>query len=581
MTFSSIAGSSASRDDSGRPSGVRHWVVALATAMAVFLYLDRICLSFMERYIREDIGLSNDQASILLSAFFWTYALGQVPSGWLSDRFGARRMLAIYILLWSLFTGAMGWAWSFAALLVYRFGCGLAQAGAYPTSANLLSKWVPFSGRGLASAIVSTGGRIGGFAAPVLTAYLMVAFIPANVSVQFQVDDLLSDAGTRKLPADAPETPADRLARVIGEQLSPPAAAAVRQWAREKTTSSDPAERDLLLNGLNEALGRADLHRSIDRDEFALPAEARKLGEVPDDQVTPQQIKRRNRLLLETAYPDQLRKLYGPGWRPTMIVYGAAGILVALAFWLIVRDRPQDHRLCNRAEIEVIEEGRPPMASSPHGEVRGLPLRHMLRSRSLWLSSISQFGTNFGWVFLITWFPRYLAEVHHVPIVQRGWMSSYPILCGMVGMMFGGWLADALTRAIGLRWGRCLPMALTRFVVMAAFLACRLLEGPWAVTAALCVVAVGVDLGTPAVWAFKQDVGGRHVGSILGWGNMWGNLGAAVSPLVLNAIVTHLGWNAVFQACALAFLVAGVVSLGIDSRIPIVPDPDRAAPVRP
>src|SRR5262245_48752 len=103
--------SQAGRTD--RPTHVRHRVVALATLMAVFLYLDRFCLSFVERFIKEDLDLSNVEMSWLLSAFFWAYALGQVPSGWLSDRYGARIMLALYILAWSLFTGWMGLVTSF------------------------------------------------------------------------------------------------------------------------------------------------------------------------------------------------------------------------------------------------------------------------------------------------------------------------------------------------------------------------------------------------------------------------------------------------------------------------------------
>ena len=68
-------------------------VVASASLMAVLLYLDRFCLSFVEVYVQEDLGLTNTQVGWMLSAFFWTYALGQVPAGWLSDRFGSRLML--------------------------------------------------------------------------------------------------------------------------------------------------------------------------------------------------------------------------------------------------------------------------------------------------------------------------------------------------------------------------------------------------------------------------------------------------------------------------------------------------------
>jgi nitrate/nitrite transporter NarK len=315
----------------------------------------------------------------------------------------------------------------------------------------------------------------------------------------------------------------------------------------------------------------------VDLDAFALPAEARRLAEVPDDQLTEAQVERRNRLLLETAYPKQVRKLYGVGWRPVMLVFGAAGLVVAAAFWLGFRNRPGEHPGCNDQELALIEQGRPASATNPYGRVGGLPLGWLLRSRSLWLSSVSQFGTNFGWAFLGLTLPRYLADAHHVPDVPRGWMTGLPIFCGMFGMFAGGWVTDRLTRRIGLRWGRGLPMTLTRFVAMAAYLACLWLRSPWAVTAALALVAVATDFGTPAVWGFVQDAGGRHVGSVLGWGNMCGNFGAALSPIVLEVVLNKWrSWDAVFLTCAGAYLLAGVAAAGVDASVPIIP-PDADA----
>jgi hypothetical protein len=87
---------------------IRYLIVAAATLMSFLLYLDRFCVSFAIDYIRQDLGMTQGQAKWFLSAFFWSYALGQVPAGWLSDRFGARIMLVIYILTWSFFTGLIG-----------------------------------------------------------------------------------------------------------------------------------------------------------------------------------------------------------------------------------------------------------------------------------------------------------------------------------------------------------------------------------------------------------------------------------------------------------------------------------------
>ena len=170
---------------------VRYLIVFCATLMSFLLYLDRFCVSFAIDYIRQDLGLTQGDAKWFLSAFFWSYALAQVPAGWMSDRYGARIMLVIYILTWSLFTGLIGAASSFFILIATRLGCGLGQAGAYPTAASIVGRWIPVAARGTASGTVATGGRIGGAMAPVLTAYLIVLFVPLGTPVELTSKDVL------------------------------------------------------------------------------------------------------------------------------------------------------------------------------------------------------------------------------------------------------------------------------------------------------------------------------------------------------------------------------------------------------
>jgi nitrate/nitrite transporter NarK len=217
----------------------------------------------------------------------------------------------------------------------------------------------------------------------------------------------------------------------------------------------------------------------------------------------------------------------------------------------------------------LINAGRLPGSVASRDAVRGVPWNALLRSLSLWLNCLMQVGTNIGWVFLVTLLPRYLEEVHEVPTEMRGWMTGVPIFVGCFGMLFGGGLTDWLVGVVGLRRGRSLPVAASRLVAMAAYLACLFPLPPWAMTLAFSVVALATDLGIGAVWAFQQDVGGRYVGSVLGWGNMWGNFGAALSPLLLNRLVKHAGWDAAFLACAAGFLLSGVAALGIDATKPI------------
>jgi sugar phosphate permease len=549
-----------------RPTHVRYLIVAVTTLAAVMLYLHRFCLGFAERYIKDDLNLTSGQIGVLFSAFLFAYAVGQVPAGWFGDRWGARAALGSYILVWSVFTGLMGLAAGFVAVFLLRAGCGLAQAGAYPVSAGLLSHWVPFPARGFASAVVSVGGRLGGAVAPVLTAYLLVAFVPADTPAQLAPADLVDVPGLcRSLPKTG-------VGRRLLYRFQSQAADAVRHLAALKPGETPDPEQIVLVDGaMNSVLRDPKFCEAQDVRELPVEAEARRLGERSRSELSEAQVERLNRLVLEAAYPAHLKKLYVAGWRAVMSLYGAAGVLVATLFWLTFRDRPERHPLANTAEVALIATSRPPTVTSPEGRAGALPLGAILRHRSLWLSSLSQFMTNFGWIFLGLWVPAYLAEVHRVPAVARGWMASVPMAVGMIGMLAGGWVTDRLTRAIGLRWGRGLPMSVTRFVGMAAFVVCAWEPSPWVAVAALAVVAVSVDLGTASVWAFMQDVGGRYVGSVLGWGNMWGAVGAGVSTLVVGAVIgrPNLGWNAAFLICAASFLISGLAALGVDAREPL------------
>jgi nitrate/nitrite transporter NarK len=130
-------------------------------------------------------------------------------------------------------------------------------------------------------------------------------------------------------------------------------------------------------------------------------------------------------------------------------------------------------------------------------------------------------------------------------------------------------------------------MVLTRFMAALGYLIAfglamlpdgSPLKNPWVFIAAFSLVAFSTDLATAAIWAFAQDVGGRYVGAILGWGNMWGNLGAGISPpLIYSPLLgespTVSDWNTMFLVCAAAFIVSGLCGFAIDASRPLSPSP--------
>jgi ACS family glucarate transporter-like MFS transporter len=556
-------------DASRRPTGVRYAVIAVCVAMSLLLYLDRICVSIAEGYIRDDFGLSDEQMSWFLGIFFWTYAIAQVPTGRLSERYGPRVMLAMYIAAWSLFTFALGWTAGFVSLLVMRAGLGIAQAGAYPTSGLIVSRWIPFSGRGSASSLIAFGGRLGGAIAPLATSALILAFTPQGTPVAFTPDQIRDP---KALLVALEKARAEEQRKKAAVVLAAALAATPDVDLAALASASPEEQRTRLADWLNRVVKQAEFARVEWRDVIPLEREAVSLLKKPAGTLTPYQSERLNRLALEAALPKMVHRLYGAGWRPTMMVFGAGGLIIAGLFWLIVRDRPALHSGCNEAEQTLI--GAPPASVTPPP----FPWSAILSNVSLWCMSLGQFATNVGWVLLVTNLPRYLDERFQVPLGERGLMQSVTLVVGIVGMLVGGRLTDVLVPLLGPRWGRSALLSGSKWLAVLAYLACPYLDSAWQVTIAMSVVAMATDLGVGATWAYAQDAGGRFAASVLGWGNMWGNFGAAVAPVLFSRVLSWSGgdWNAVFYACAAACAISGIASMGIDARSRL--DVDAAAP---
>jgi nitrate/nitrite transporter NarK len=160
-----------------------------------------------------------------------------------------------------------------------------------------------------------------------------------------------------------------------------------------------------------------------------------------------------------------------------------------------------------------------------------------------------------------------------VNLKEAGLLSSLPLLAGMVGCFLGGAATDWLTRRIGLKWGRNLMGMTTKFLAAGAVVVALQMNDPVLVVAAFALTSFAIDLGLGATWAYFQDAGGPYVGTLLGWANMFGNLGAFISPLLLGWQAEAFGWSVALMTCAILYVVSGLCWLGIDARKPIVRSP--------
>src|SRR5262245_54721189 len=123
------------------PTRARYAVLGFTLVLTAIAYLDRVCIATAAPAMKVELHLSDAQMGYVFSAFTLAYALFEVPSGWLADRFGARLMLTRIVVWWSAMTAATGLVGGFASLFIVRFLFGVGEAGAFPSIARAYGRW--------------------------------------------------------------------------------------------------------------------------------------------------------------------------------------------------------------------------------------------------------------------------------------------------------------------------------------------------------------------------------------------------------------------------------------------------------
>ncbi|MBA63875.1 MAG: hypothetical protein CMJ76_16090 [Planctomycetaceae bacterium] len=530
--------------------------------MGVILYIDRYAFQIAQPYIRQELGLSITEFSFAVSIFFLFYGFGQMPAGWLSDRFGPRLLLTIYILVWSIFAATVGLAGSLVMLCVARAAFGLGQAGAFPTASAVVSRWMPAAQRGKASGFVALGGRIGGAVVPILSAALLMAFLPADQTYLLDSTQIIDVDGLNSLLTieETENNPNPRYVSYLTRRLD-------EQFPNVTTYSLKQ-----ITSGLNHLIEDPEFYVPVEFDALKSLDKyaANQLVRLNNgEELETRAYMRLNRHLLESTLPENLQGLYVASWRPVLFLFASLGVAGALIVWFTLRDHPIEHRLVNQSELKLISSES---TNGNNNTENRLPIKSLLRCRSVWMSAVSQFCVNIGWLFVVTLFVDYLMLEHRVSLTERSDMVAIPLMVGFVGMLSGGWVTDKLTRLIGFRFGRAIPWSIAMLIAASCFFLCPVLADPWKITWAMALMAFCVDFSVPSMWAFSQDVGGSYVGVVLGFGNMFGNFGAALSPILLAFIYKYVGWDATFVICGVCFVIAAIAAFFVDASRPITDD---------
>jgi MFS family permease len=386
-------------------------------------YVHRNCISVAEENIRSDLCLSKEEMGWVMGAFFLTYALGQVPTGWLSHLWGSRRALPFFTAVWSITTQLLVFAAGLPGLLLARLGMGAAQAGLLPAATDTISKWLPPTRRAVASGALASFMSVGSVLAAVLTGVLL-------------------------------------------QYLS---------------------------------------------------------------------------------------------WQTLFMLFAVPGFVWALGFLVWFRDRPQEHRAVNAAEVALIQGGMPAPAAGAAPAVRtATPWGAIVTSAAMWSICGQQFFRAAGYNFFASWFPTFLKESRGVSTAESGLLTSLPLLAVVLGSFLGGVVSDAILVRTGSRrlsrQGVSIASTVTCavLIVVSYFLHNALL--------AVLVISAGAfvaSFAAPCAYAITIDMAGEHVAPVFSTMNMSGNLGALAFPVVVPWLIDWTGgWDAVLFVFAGLYLAA-------------------------
>jgi len=183
------AGRSADKASALKASDVRWRIFAIIFALTVINLIDRVSLSIAMPTIAAEFELTPSMQGLILSSFFWAYALLQIPGGWLIDRYGPRRVIGWSTGLWGTFQTLAAFATGGLSLMFARIALGAAEAPLFPSGGKLNSLWLGANERGRGAVLMDCGGPLGAALGGLIIAYLIavlgswrIAFFVAGIA---------------------------------------------------------------------------------------------------------------------------------------------------------------------------------------------------------------------------------------------------------------------------------------------------------------------------------------------------------------------------------------------------------------
>ena len=268
--------------------------------------------------------------------------------------------------------------------------------------------------------------------------------------------------------------------------------------------------------------------------------------------------------------------IYYFGWREVFYVFAAPGVLLAVAWLVLVKDTPRASRFCSDAEIDHIEmrQAATTVGAAAPGRIKPMPrldrliraraceplssTRDVLRSWDVWAGAIGYFFMVGIAYAIMTWVPTYLVNVKKYPLFAMGFVAATPWIGAVLGNVVGGLISDRLLG--GRRKPMMLLTAASTIVTMYGLIYSP--ADPWLLALLFTATGILLNLGYSTFLVYPMGLTTQEktplAAAIV---NTGGSLGGAFAPFVVGVVLDWASWNAVFLFLASTSLLTLLVVL--------------------
>lgn len=277
----------------------------------------------------------------------------------------------------------------------------------------------------------------------------------------------------------------------------------------------------------------------------------------------------------------------GLSWQTALIALTIPGVLLSVAFWFTIRDKPREHPWMNEAEKDLLDPLPITSGISDDGAIRAgdppvlpatptkQPMLHLTAASmfSLGMMLLYVFASTFQDQFYVNWLPSFLVEGKGIDVTTMGLFAPFPFIGGAIGGVLGGVLNDYLIRRTGnRRWVRSGVAFIGKLVGAVMVLLSMQVEDGRLVMVVLVAARVFSDWSLPTQWAAVTDMGGRAAATVFGIVNTVGAIGGFVAGPIFGYLKEMYGFDGLFYGVAGMCVFAAFTWIGIDCTKRVVND---------